>query len=281
MDPAPGLVVVGHVTKDADEGGYLLGGAAYAALTAARLGYRVGLVTSCGPDLEPGIIHDNIEVSCRPAPTSTVFRNAYVGGSREQMVLSVALPLEVSQIRPSWRGAPVLLAPMAGEIGPEFLDGVSGWPIGACPQGWMRRWGPDGRVEAAPWDWAGAGLRQIQFLVLSSDDLAGDETLASDWATKVNCMALTCGAEGAWVYCQGRREHIPAFAPSRVVDPTGAGDAFASAFLLKWHETGDPLQSGLFASLVGSFVVEEKGLAGIPSRERVEEAWRRLAPTVN
>ena len=55
------------------------------------------------------------------------------------------------------------------------------------------------------------------------------------------------------------------------VDPTGAGDIFATAFLLRLQETGDPVQSARFANITASFGVEHLGVAGIPSREKVLE----------
>lgn len=281
MDPAPGLVVVGHVTLDACEGGYLLGGAAYAALIGARLGYRVGLVTSFGSDLVPSPDLDGIAVTCQASPESTVFHNSYQGDRREQTLVTTALPVQASLLPSSWRDAPLaLLAPMAGEVGEEWLDVFPGAVMGACPQGWLRRRGPQGRVEASPWAWAEAGLSRLEVLIVSLDDLSGDEKLASTWSTMVGCLVLTLGADGAWVYFEGGRTHVPAVPPSRVVDPTGAGDAFAAAFMVKWHEGHGPIKAGRFASRVASAVVEGKGLGGVPSPELMEDAWRRVATEV-
>ncbi len=43
-------------------------------------------------------------------------------------------------------------------------------------------------------------------------------------------VVVTAGADGAWVAARGIRPvHVPA-APARVLDPTGAGDAFAAGF---------------------------------------------------
>ena len=51
----PGYVVVGHITRDLlSTGDSRMGGTAtYAAVTAARLGYRVGVLTSARPDDVP------------------------------------------------------------------------------------------------------------------------------------------------------------------------------------------------------------------------------------
>jgi len=51
-------------------------------------------------------------------------------------------------------------------------------------------------------------------------------------------VALTLGGEGVLVASGGEVLLVPATA-STVLDPTGAGDAFAAAFLLEWVESGD------------------------------------------
>ena len=60
-----------------------------------------------------------------------------------------------------------------------------------------------------------------------------------------------------------------------IKDPTGAGDCFGAAFLVRYAETGDIEEAGRFASCVGSFVVEKEGIEGIPVRETVEERMRK------
>jgi 2-dehydro-3-deoxygluconokinase len=43
-------------------------------------------------------------------------------------------------------------------------------------------------------------------------------------------VALTCGAEGAWLRAEGLEAHLPA-PPTTVVDTSGAGDSFNGAYL--------------------------------------------------
>jgi len=53
------------------------------------------------------------------------------------------------------------------------------------------------------------------------------------------------------------------------VDPTGAGDIFATAFIIRMQETGNPVESARFANVTASYGVEHLGIDGIPSRETV------------
>jgi 1D-myo-inositol 3-kinase len=84
-------------------------------------------------------------------------------------------------------------------------------------------------------------------------------------------VVLTRGARGCTVFQQGREPFdSPAF-HAHEFDPTGAGDVFTAAFLIRLHETGDVVESARFANCVASFAVEAEGVTGIPTRAMVEE----------
>ena len=54
------------------------------------------------------------------------------------------------------------------------------------------------------------------------------------------------------------RWEIPPY-PARVINLTGAGDAFCGGFLAGYRSTFDPVQAGLFGNISASFVVEGSG----------------------
>ncbi len=47
--------------------------------------------------------------------------------------------------------------------------------------------------------------------------------------------------------------------PARVINPTGAGDAFCGGFLAGYRRTFDPLQAVLYGNIAASLVVEGSG----------------------
>jgi len=51
---------------------------------------------------------------------------------------------------------------------------------------------------------------------------------------------------------------VPAY-PSRMADPTGAGDAFCGGFLAGYQKTFDPLQAALYGNVSASLKVEGSG----------------------
>jgi sugar/nucleoside kinase (ribokinase family) len=71
-------------------------------------------------------------------------------------------------------------------------------------------------------------------------------------------VVIKLGRLGSVVYDsrKDRQYHIPVF-PTRVKDPTGAGDAYCGGFLVGWVETGDVFEAALRATVSASFVIEE------------------------
>jgi len=61
-----------------------------------------------------------------------------------------------------------------------------------------------------------------------------------------------------------------------LIDRTGSGDVFSSAFAIRFFETKDVLDSGLFASAAASFVVEGFGTKNIKDKNNVMERFREL-----
>ena len=75
----------------------------------------------------------------------------------------------------------------------------------------------------------------------------------------------------------GSEERTFAAAPARAVDPTGAGDCFAMAFVVRMVETNDLVNSCRFALAAGALATEGVGIAGIPSRKAVEDRLQGVA----
>lgn len=272
MSPLPEFLVIGVVTKDVVPGGYTFGGTAtYAAITARNLGYRTAVLTSAAPTLDFGAILPGVDVRCVPSPVTTTFANQYVDGRRRQYLYAVADPIIPAHVPAAWRAVPVVhLGPLVREIGPEMAAQFPGALVGVTPQGWLRAWDEEDRlVRGRPWVEAPAVLAHAHALVFSEEDVGGDPDTIMAWARLARIMIVTQGARGADVYVCGEPRHVPAF-PAREVDPTGAGDVFAAAFLLRLRELHDPYAAARFAHCVASFCVEGLGTSTIPTRAQVE-----------
>ncbi|MBM4465818.1 MAG: hypothetical protein FJ014_09745, partial [Chloroflexi bacterium] len=267
---------IGHVTKDLQEDGYTVGGTVtFASLTARNLGQRTAVLTSASPDLNLSPVYQGIEVLRLPSPVTSTFQNLYsTNGTRTQYLRAVANPVKAEDVPPAWREAKiVLLGPLTNEMDGSIARAFPHSLIGVTPQGWMRHWDGDGRVFPKPWENAAEVLDYARMVVFSENDVERDEQVIQTYARMADILVVTKGARGATVYHRGEVRHFPAFETVEV-DPTGAGDVFAAAYLIELERSGDPYAAAHFANCVASFVVEKPGTEGIPTLEQVE---KRLA----
>lgn len=272
-------LAIGHVTRDLTPGGPRLGGTAtYSALTARALGLRVALVTSM-PDSLTALTAplDGVRVANLPAEMATTFENAYTPAGRQQILSACAAPLTLESVPAAWRSARVVhLAPVAGEVPAALAAALRGTCLCVTPQGWMRHWDEAGRVSFRGWEGAAEVLAHADAVVLSIEDVAGDEALADRYARQARVAVVTRGARGSTLYVGGEVQAIPA-PPVQEIDPTGAGDVFAASFFARLCATGDPLTAARFATLLASDSVTRVGLAGIPTPAAIEAAEAQLA----
>jgi 1D-myo-inositol 3-kinase len=272
----PDFVAVGHVTKDLlASGESRLGGTvSYASVTAARLGLSAAVCTSAARDFDFASLLDGIESCIVSSRQTTTFENIYHGESRCQRLLGRAAQLRAFHLPPEWRKARVaLLGPVANEVATDWLGACPCALLGATAQGWLRSWDRMGRVRAKPWPAARWILPRLDVLVVSETDVAQDDSVFAHYAGMVRLLVITRGSRGCTVCWKGQRRQVEA-CPAILVDPTGAGDVFAAAFLVRLLEVDDPVRAAEFASSAASLSIEGHGLDGIPTRSQVE---RRLS----
>jgi sugar/nucleoside kinase (ribokinase family) len=264
-------VVIGHVAHDLTPAGPRLGGtAAYSALTARALGLRVGVVTASG--LETSLESLNgIPVVSLESPNSTTFENIYTSHGRIQYLRAQATRMDFQRVPETWRRASIIhLGPIASEMDAVLPDGFAPALLGLTPQGWMRQWDAEGRVSPAEWRNADAALARANAVVISREDVDGDEERIEQMAHQTRILVVTEGPAGAILFWNGdrRRFHAPDVPE---VDPTGAGDIFAAAFFIRLLSTRDPWEATRFATLLASRSVTRPGLEGIPTSRDIEE----------
>lgn len=269
----PNYLMLGHFTRDLlPDGSTTPGGTAlYAALTAHRLGRRVGVVSAPAP--LPAHWPSEIQLAARAELDSPIFENRYTPAGREQILHAASRPLTIEDVPAEWRAAPVIhLGPIAAETPLRLALDFPGALVGMTPQGLMREWDEPlpAPIRYQPWRPDPELLRHIDALVLSIEDVRGDEELVRSYARDCKIVALTRSAAGSTLFLNGEPRHIAA-CPASEVDPTGAGDVFAAALLVRLHETGDPVEAAHFASCVAARSVEGRGSSAIPTRAEVDQ----------
>ncbi len=280
QNESPDFVAIGHVTIDITptqahpEGERRYGGAAaYTALTAKSMGLNAAVLTSAGQhypfaEIMPGVAVTNVESS-----TTTTFQNRYRDGIRKQMLLARAGDIARADLPEAWESVPlVVICPLVRELPPEAYTWFprQSTAIGLVLQGYFRSWDQYGAVTAQAFPPPSPIPRSsvAALAIASYDELTAGQ--AGAWNDVADVVVRTRGSEGAELYCAGESRSIST--PSaKEIDPTGAGDVWAAAYLIHLRETGDINVAARFASAAASLSVTGIGLSGIPTRKDVEK----------
>lgn len=243
-----------------DGGRVALGGtAAYSALAARRLGLEVAVVTACSEvdmALLDALRDQGVPVQVKASQVTTTFRNSYdAAGNRTQVLTAHAAGILPGDVPSEWSAAGIVhLGPVAQELSLAFPAMFGEQLLGITPQGWMRSWDAEGNVAHSAWPIPTAlkNLPARSILVLSMEDLGHDSALASSYARLAPLVVITQGGGEALVYLSGEQYGAVPALYTNVVDPTGAGDVFAAALLVRYGETGDPLEAARFAHVTAA-----------------------------
>ena len=110
-------------------------------------------------------------------------------------------------------------------------------------------------------------LTGIHVASISDAERAADALLARG----VRNVVITLGAQGALVKNATTREHVPACNAGRVVETTGAGDAFNGGFAVALSEKKDIVQAARFGCAVAGISVTRPGTApSMPFRKEID-----------
>jgi sugar/nucleoside kinase (ribokinase family) len=300
----PDYLLIGHIAADVlDDGQVVLGGTAlYSALTAARLGARVAVLTRgvFGQEVAgmtiPGLdeFAGDVQIIVQDADVPTTFENHYLGSRRQQVVRHWAGPIDLRGLPPHWRNAKIVhLGPIADEIDSRHITGLTTGFLGVTPQGWMRDWPRErgGRVQNTQLRLPVDLVNRIDCAIVSDEEIFK----ARDVIERVGerrMSVITRGPEGATIYHSMRQEETEGLQPGsrlfhtldipgvdvKVKSLTGAGDVFAAAFFMKAAErTSSALDAGRFANVVAALSLREIGVSSVPTQEEVDQVLRAYA----
>jgi hypothetical protein len=231
---------------------------------------RVGVVTASGLEASLDALSDVLVVSV-PSPHSTTFENIYSESGRRQILHHQATTLSFDNVPDSWKRTAIIhLGPVAQELETVLPDSFSPSLLGLTPQGWMRTWDETGQVRRVDWESTEQALGQAGAVVVSIEDVGGDEEQIEFMAAHTRILAVTEGAAGARLYWHSdqRRFRAPEMYEA---DTTGAGDIFAASFFIRLLTTQDPWEAARFATQLSARSVTRVGLEGIPTAEEIQE----------
>lgn len=270
----PDYLLIGHMTADLTPEGRLPGGTvSYATRTAAAFGLRVALLTSAAtgdPLLES--LTPYAEVASLPATQTTTYENIYTPSGRVQYVRGVAAPIGAGDLPAHFLGAPLVhLAPIADEIDPQIAHSFRDSTVLLTLQGWLRRWDGDGRVHFKRW-YDPDVLKSIDIVVFSEEDIVESPQMEREFAGSVKHLFVTRAEKGGTYYHDG--EAIDYTTPQvDLVNPTGAGDVFASSLLASLPLLESDMAAAIrVAARLGATSVTRYLLDGAPTPDEVQAA---------
>ncbi len=247
----------------------------YSARMALALGARVTLVSRITPSFERSALV-GVEVLAQPAVVAARYANSYTSsGERTQLLLAPGEPLDLSAAMAIPADA-FVLAPAFHEC--EALPEVAPPVVAVSLQGPLRAVDKFGHVSPHPDPLGQASpfIREGMYAFFSEEDTHQPELLGRAIASQGATAIVTRGYRGAVLF-QGKATKTLAAIPATAVDPTGAGDCFSTAFIVRLVETEDLDEACRFALAAGALAVEGHGIEAIPTRSHVEARLAKVA----
>jgi sugar/nucleoside kinase (ribokinase family) len=138
--------------------------------------------------------------------------------------------------------------------------------------------------DAGGWERVRRRLADVEIVSLNTDEgrtltgLADPATLLQTLLRPgVDVAILRAGEDGSYVAGSEGKFHVAAAPADRIVDPTGAGNAYSGAFLGAWARGASLVEASKRAAAAASFIVEQYGPPDAPPDEN--EIARRSAMT--
>ncbi|MFB6350388.1 MAG: PfkB family carbohydrate kinase [Bradymonadaceae bacterium] len=283
------MLIVGHTTHDRYGDDIRAGGCAYyGAKVYDALGADLHLATLVGEDFQCDRELEGLDKTVRRHGETTFFANLYPQrGPRLQLVAAWAPMMRPEMFDEALLDDEVVhLAPVLGQLDlVEWKEAVDPEFLAINVQGWIKIPDPDAGARAdismpdgadvivqRPWEVTVEELEGVDVASLSDEDLIDQGDLEERLVEAIPVVAVTHGADGASIYVDGKETRLGVYESAEVVDPTGAGDTFAAAFVHRLHESDDPVEAGRFASAAASIVIEGEGASAV---DRLDEAAER------
>jgi sugar/nucleoside kinase (ribokinase family) len=272
----------------------MLGGSvAYVSLLARRLEARVAVVSKVGGDFPNAYLwwleQEGVDLSgvVRVESSQTTrFDLRYVSdfSDRTLQLRSKADGIRIEDLPPSLKARVLHVAPIAGEISFEVVEELKkrAEVLSLDPQGLVRNFDSGGNMTYGILE-SGKILELTNIYKSSATEIqaaTGQSDIASavkvvhDYGVEI--VIVTLGLKGAMLSVEGASYDVPAFPSEKLVDPTGAGDAFIGGLLAEYVKGEDLLWCACAGSAAASLVVESVGPTFSGGKEEIYRRGRLL-----
>lgn len=255
----------------------VLGGSvAYVSFAARHLNATVSVISKVGDDFPKAYMwwlgQEGIDLSgvvkVENAQT-TRFELKYTNdlSNRNLRLKNKAPSITVEDLPKSLKAKAIHIAPIAGEITYEVAKKLKNCAdlLSLDPQGLVRKFDENGNVTYGSLvdkrilelvDIYKSSLNEIK-AVTSISRLESAVKAVHDHGVKT--VIVTLGTKGAVLSVEKTIYDIPAYKSEKIVDPTGAGDAFIGGFLAEYIRGENSLWCACVGSAAASLVVEAAG----------------------
>ena len=281
------FLVIGNLTKDLiktkdNEKTVFGGSSSYSSISAKKLGWESFILSRGNEELKDWtnfLKKEGIKVELQKSNNITSFVNKYTEFGRTQKILSDAGKIKFKNLG---KMDVIYIGPVLNEITLECVKKArkNCKLLTLDVQGFVRKL-VKGRIEKKFWKERKKFLKYVDLLKVSaneiisvSDELNYEDVCKELISLGVKVVELTFGDKGSIVF--GKKLHNIPIYKTNLVDKTGSGDVYTTAFAIRYFETKDELDSGLFATAAASFVVEDFGAKNIKERDEIERRYEEL-----
>jgi sugar/nucleoside kinase (ribokinase family) len=277
------VVTVGHLCIDSiylpnhPQSFTVLGGsAAYVSFAASRLEAQTSIISKVGQDFpaaykwwmqQEGVDLSGLTVEPKQSTTRFELRYDETLANRSLSSKCRMEPLKIDDVPSSLKARIIHVAPIANEVSYEVMLELRDHAelLSLDAQGLVRCFDENGIVSLCC-------LKDKRILKLTEvlkstraelQALTGlcdvDSAVKTLHGFGIGIIIVTLGVEGAIVSVDSAQHAVPAYEPVKLVDPTGAGDAFIGGFLAEYAQGEDCAWSSYVGSAAASTVIEGIG----------------------
>lgn len=252
------------------------GSAAYVSLAARRLESRVAAISKVGGDFpeayqwwldQEGVNLSGLKKVETASTTRFELKYSTDLSERTLHLKSKAPSIDADDLPNPLKAFAIHVAPIAGEVTYEIVEKLKSHAdvLSLDPQGLVRRFDEGGNISMGSLldsrildliNVYKSSQSEIQAVTGQTDLVSAVESVHSHG---VKIVIVTLGSKGALLSVEGTRYDVPVCVPAKLVDPTGAGDAFIGGFLAEYVNGENILRCACVGAATASFVVEGIG----------------------
>ncbi len=267
------FTIAGHIVKDIivekdSERTQMGGPPLYAATTIQKMRKKLNIITKIGDDLSDHDTEKILEAGIRASENIIQGRETtkfIIKYSREKRILnSISICEDIYQEDLIYTGDTVIISPVIGEISIQAATSINPEILILDPQGYVRKVNKDKTVSMKKW-FHRELLEKVTVFKSSEEELKHIINLDTYAALGklinlgVEVGIATIGKKGAVLIGNGKKFRIPSYPSTKVIDTTGAGDVFLSAFTSSFLDGEELDWCASVSSAYSSSVIETKG----------------------